>query len=283
MHKPGYEDWWTKHVTLEDAIRAGRVSAEWARQRALQWGEASAMYQNRVLGEFADDTEEGIIPRSWVLAAIARYKEWDQKGRPEQMGKRVLGVDTARSGEDSTVIAVCNARTLVDIHGFTKLPTTMTAEKVQLLSTGMSAGFPGAKSRAIGIYDCNIEMDGGLGASVYDILRERNVPALRPVTVGAHTLLRDKTGEMKFANVRAAMWWRMREMLDPNSGTEVMLPPHPLLEGDLITPKWTITRDAVILIESKESLKKRLGRSTDYGDACCLAFWNPSGGGGFVF
>jgi hypothetical protein len=283
MHKPGYEDWWTKHVTLEDSIRAGRVSREWARQRALQWGENSAMYQNRVLGEFADDTEEGIIPRSWVLAAVARYKEWDQKGRPEQMGRRVLGIDTARSGEDSTVIAVRNAWALVDIHGFTKLPTTMTAEKVKLLSSGGTIGMSHARSRAQGQYDCHIEMDGGLGAAVYDILKKDGVPGLKPITVGAKTYLHDKTGEMKFANVRAAMWWKMRENLDPNSGVEMMLPPEPLLEGDLITPKWTITRDAVILIESKDSLKKRLGRSTDYGDACCLAFWNQSGGGGVVF
>jgi hypothetical protein len=95
--------------------------------------------------------------------------------------------------------------------------------------------------------------------------------------------MRDKTGEMKFANVRAAMWWRMREKLDPNSDQALMLPNEPMLIGDLITPKWTITKDAVILIESKDSLKKRLGRSTDYGDACVLAFWKQSGGGGVVF
>ena len=283
MHKPGYEDWWTKHVTLEDAIRAGRVSRQWAEQRALQWGENSAMYQNRVLGEFADDTEEGIIPRSWVMLAVSRYKEWELRGRPELFGKRQLGVDVARSGEDSTVIGVLNASALVDIHGFTKLPTTSTAEKVRLLSSGNTVGFTNARSRSQGIYNVNIEMDGGLGAGVYDILKQANVPSLRPVTVGAGTSLRDKTGEMKFANVRAAMWWKMREMLDPNNGYDIMLPDEPLLIGDLITPKWTITKDATILIEGKDSLKKRLGRSTDYGDACCLAFWNPGSGGGIVF
>jgi hypothetical protein len=79
------------------------------------------------------------------------------------------------------------------------------------------------------------------------------------------------------------MWWKMREMLDPNNGYDIMLPDEPMLTGDLITPKWTITKDAVVLIEGKDSLKRRLGRSTDYGDACCLAFWNPGSGGGIVF
>ncbi|MCJ7822629.1 MAG: hypothetical protein MUQ26_06070, partial [Armatimonadetes bacterium] len=46
--KPGLEDWWVRHVTLEECIAAGRVNAEWAEQRRLQWGEGSAVYQNRV-------------------------------------------------------------------------------------------------------------------------------------------------------------------------------------------------------------------------------------------
>jgi hypothetical protein len=33
--------------------------------------------------------------------------------------------------------------------------------------------------------------------------------------------------------------------------------------------------DGKILIESKEDIKKRLGRSTDDGDAACLACWHP--------
>lgn len=281
--KPGYEDWWVKHVTLDDCIKAGRVSAEWARQRALQWGEQSAMYQNRVLGEFADDAEEGVIPRSWVLAAVSRYKQWEQGGRRELVGKKVLGVDTARSGEDSTVIAVRNASGIVDIHGFSKLPTTETAGMVKSLSTGTTGALKYAKSRSQGIYDVNIEMDGGLGASVYDMLKEGSVPMLKPITVSSKTAMRDKSGELRFANVRAAMWWKLRELLDPNGDNEIMLPDNDRLIGDLVTPKWTIMKDATVLIESKDSIRMRIGRSTDYGDAVCLAFWNASTGGGFVF
>ena len=283
MHKPGYEDWWTRHVTLDEAIRARRVSAQWAEQRKLQWGEASAMYQNRVLGEFADDSDEGIIPRSWIMLAVDRYREWEKRGRPELLGKRRLGVDVARSGEDSTVISCINASTLVDMQGFTKLPITETAKKVKIMSSGSTSITSSVRTRASGIYEVNIEMDGGLGASVYDILKSDNVPLLHPITVGGKTTARDKSGELKFANVRAAMWWNMRELLDPNGDNEVMLPDHPMLIGDLTAPKWTITRDGVILIESKDSIRKRIGRSTDYGDSCCLGFYSPNTGGGIVF
>ena len=36
--KPGYEDWWVRHVTMEEAIAAGRMSPEWAERRIRQWG-----------------------------------------------------------------------------------------------------------------------------------------------------------------------------------------------------------------------------------------------------
>jgi hypothetical protein len=51
--KPGYEDWKTHKVTLEDCIEAGRISEEWAVARKRQWGENSAAFINRVLGDFA--------------------------------------------------------------------------------------------------------------------------------------------------------------------------------------------------------------------------------------
>ena len=268
MHKPGYEDWWVKHVTLDDAIRAKRISPVWAEQRRVQWGETSSTYQNRVLGEFADMSEEGVIPLSWINMSVDRFKKWDKEGRPELVGRRALGVDTARMGEDKTVIAVRQASALIEIHAYGKLPTTSTVGNVKTFSSG----------RYI-----NIEMDGGLGAAVYDMLHADGVQLLRPIVVSGKTLKRDKSGELRFANVRAAMWWNMREMLDPTNNENVMLPPNPTLISDLATPTWTTQRDATILIESKDSIKERIGRSTDYGDACCLAFWGGNSGGGIVF
>lgn len=48
-----YMEWQKRHVTLAEAIAAGRVKQEWAEARRKEWGEDSAIYQNRVLGEFA--------------------------------------------------------------------------------------------------------------------------------------------------------------------------------------------------------------------------------------
>ena len=130
-----------------------------------------------------------------------------------------------------------------------------------------------------------IEMDGGLGAAVYDMLREFDdiKSNLVPITVSSKTSMRDRSGELGFFNVRSAMWWHMRELLDPEQGSEICLPDVDALIGDLSAPKWEMMKDAVVKLESKKDIIARLGRSTDYGDAVCLAFWEQSSGGGVVF
>lgn len=71
MRKPGFEDWWPRHVQVEEAIQAGRISHEWVEARKRQWGEQSAAFQNRVLGEFCSSDSDAVIPLAWVERAMA--------------------------------------------------------------------------------------------------------------------------------------------------------------------------------------------------------------------
>ena len=47
----------------------------------------------------------------------------------------------------------------------------------------------------------------------------------------------------------------------------------PMLIGDLTAPRWREMAGGKILIESKDDISKRLGRSTDVGDSIVMAFW----------
>jgi hypothetical protein len=270
MKKPGYEDWVTRHVTLEEAIRAGRISSRWAAQRMRQWGQDSPIYLNRVLGEFADSSEGGVIPLSWVIRANDRWIEYRDKGWAilNPLSNRVLGVDVAHMGEDKTVLAQRHALVIRNIHVFSKLPLPSVAGYVKVIGQG---------------HIINIEVDGGYGASVYEMLIEDNVPLLRPITVGGGTFMRDRSGELGFRDVRSAMWWNLRELLDPDNGVDIALPPIEQLQADLVAPNWQMMRGGIVALEEKKYTKMRLGRSTDYGDAVCLAFWTASSGGGVVF
>ena len=92
--KPGYTDWHAMRIPLDQALEAGRVSVQWIEQRRRQWGETSALYTNRVLGDFASDDEEGIIRLAWVEAAVERWKADPDNAEPMTR----LGVDVSRSG-----------------------------------------------------------------------------------------------------------------------------------------------------------------------------------------
>ena len=66
------------------------------------------------------------------------------------------------------------------------------------------------------------------------------------------------------------MWWRLREILEPGSGRNLVLPDDRELLGDLCAPRYKETTQG-IQIESKDDIRKRLGRSTDCGDALVMA------------
>ncbi|QUW78251.1 hypothetical protein SMIR_03060 [Streptomyces mirabilis] len=168
IHKraPGLEDWHVRHVTLEEAIAAGRISPQWAEQRAKQWGRDSAMFANRVLGEFHASDEDSVIPLSWVDAAIERWHEWDQAGRPEPDGRRVLGVDVARTGGDSTVLAHRWGLIVADLDIHDREDTMQTTARVQAAPGEEPGG-------AVAVVD-----SVGVGGGVIDRSRELRVPVL---------------------------------------------------------------------------------------------------------
>lgn len=68
-------------------------------------------------------------------------------------------------------------------------------------------------------------------------------------------------------------WWHLREALDPAYEARLALPPDDLLVGDLTAPHWRVTSSGRIQVESKDDIKKHLGRSTDDGDAVMQALW----------
>lgn len=265
IHKraPGYEDWWTRHVRLEETIAAGRVSREWADQRALQWGESSAVYQNRVLGEFAAGDEDGIIPLAWVEMANERWHRWMDGGDLGALDR--LGVDVGTTG-DRTVFAFRHGNGIRELRYLPKedpkTATMATAGRIK----GILDANPGATASVDAI---------GIGAGIVHRLAELEC-WVEGFNAANRTDMRDRSGELGFANLRAAAWWNLREMLDPSSGEGVALPPDDILTGDLTAPRYSVQSGGRIRVEAKDEIRKRLGRSTDAGDAVVEAYWTEA-------
>jgi hypothetical protein len=109
----------------------------------------------------------------------------------------------------------------------------------------------------------------GIGSSVFDHLKGNNAN-VRAVNSAEASHGRDKSGKLDFANKRSELWWRCREALEPDGDDPIYLPPDPRLLADLCAPRWKLTARG-IQVESKPDIAKRLGRSTDRGDAVCYA------------
>ena len=268
--KAGLEDWHTRHITLGEAVAAGRISPVWAEQRAKQWGRDSAVYANRVLGEFHTSDSDGVIPLEWVEAANARWAEWDDAGRPDMPGPRRLGVDVAREGADMTVLAVLTGDVLIETRSFAKQPTTATTGRV----VGVLTVDPGMTAVVDVI---------GVGGGVVDQLREQKHKVVA-FNASESSTKKDRSGELSYLNTRSAAWWCLRERLDPAYNAVLALPPSDTLTGDLTAPHWKVTSTGKIQIESKDDIRKRIGRSTDEGDAVVQACWEPvdSGAGAWI-
>jgi len=253
--RPGYEDWGVRHITLAENLVAGGILAAEVAQRQAQWGETSAVYQNRVLGEFASQDEASVIPLAWVEAANERWRVLEAEGFATT-ALDYVGVDVGLQA-DRTVQALRVGAVITALRRAPHQDTMATAGTIATILRGYGG-------RAI------VDADG-IGAGVFHRLREQGLPVVAFHAAGG-TDATDRSGELRFVNLRAAAWWALRERLDPTSGEALALPPDDLLTGDLTAPRWRITSSGKIQIEEKAEIRKRLGRSTDDGDAVVMAF-----------
>ena len=267
------QGWHRIRVTMEEAVAAGRVDAEWVKARQSDWAETDPRYQQYVLGEFAADDEAGIIPLSWVEAAVSRWREWDDSGRdgkgvPAKVTGIAWDVGGGAEGGDASVIAIVYDYRYVG--ELIKIPTA-TDESVSTME------LTGRIAQLLKMYSPEWAIgDGiGIGAGVIHRLRELgfNVHAF---IAGASTNLKDRSGLMGYANCRAAGWYCLRDMLDPVDGVGIALPPDDELVGDLTAPQdGGVTSRGDRLVEKKDSIRRRLGRSTDCGDAVMQGLAGP--------
>ena len=77
----------------------------------------------------------------------------------------------------------------------------------------------------------------------------------------------------RYVNKRAEMWDGILSFLSQD--LEVLLPQDDMLFGDLTSVNKKYDAMGRLLLESKEEIKKRLGRSPDRGDALALTFAAP--------
>ncbi len=195
-----------------------------------------------------------VIPTEWVRLAQKRWKEMEQPDVPLSGA----GLDPARGGKDAATLAIRYDNWFAPVK---KWPGVMVQDGPALA---------GLVQTAIEGEPPYINVDVvGVGSSPYDSLKVmfRHV---YPVNGAEGSSFRDRSKKLKMRNKRAEMWWRMRDALDPAHGDDVALPPDTELLADLCSAHYKVTASGV-LIEEKEEIKARIGRSPDVGEAIIMA------------
>ena len=247
LQKPG----WVTRITEAEADPVGfhdfRFEGQWYRPGDL--------FRVKVLGEYPQESEDQLIPLSWIEAANNRWQDAVKPDAPLRMGCDIAGM-----GRDSTVFAERYDNYFVPLDVYTKTDHMVTAGRIKNM-----------------IGDGTAFVDTiGEGAGVHSRLAEMECSSVSAKFSESAEGLSDLTGERQFLNMRAYCYWALRDALDPRFSGALALPPDDELMQELTSIKWTVQSNGKIKIEPKDDVKKRIGRSPDKSDAVVLTFWPDS-------
>lgn len=201
------------------------------------------------------------IPTQWIRMAQERWKE----GRPLGVPMCSIGVDMTGGGSDPMILAPRYDGyfdTLVEIPAKRFDPERMSSQ-----AAGEIVAIRRDKALVV------IDLGGGYGSGTYEWLKENEIHTYG-YKGSRKSPMRSRDSNIPFKNDRSAAYWRMREALDPSQpgGSRIALPDDPELVADLTAPTYKIVNNTIV-IEAKEHVIERLGRSTDKGDAVVMGWF----------
>lgn len=209
-----------------------------------------------------------VIPTAWVKAAQRRWLEMAEPNAPMSG----VGVDIVRGGKDKFALARRRGSYYLKVQTTAGVNVEDGPRAAGLIHQAIE------NEEYIGYVNIDVI---GVGSSAYDsfkaIPRYAAVATAVNVGEGSSYIVYSTAGKKDplFAmyNKRAEYHWRMREALDPVNGKGVALPPGNEIVADLCAAKYKLMAGSPpkIQIESKDDIKKRLGRSPDVGEAIMLA------------
>jgi len=215
------------------------------------YGEDSDFFRVRVLGLPPQQSITTLISQADVDRALDRFIPIESY----RYAPKILGVDCARFGDDETSICFRQGLQVHWIKSWRGLNEIEIATKVISEIKDLAPQ---------GIFFDNT---GGYGAGALDIVQSLGYSAT-PV----HFASTDGIAE-QMQNKRMDMWESVRAWLADNA---VSLPNDQFLARELVTPEYGYNKlTGKKQLESKEEIKKRLGRSPDRADALCLTFAYP--------
>lgn len=209
---------------------------------------SEAEFRQEFLCDFNAAADNALIPIDLARQAAGRNYREDQYMR----SPLVFGIDIARFGSDSTVIFKRRGLVALPPIQLRKFDNMQVADRI---ASEIEKDHPDA-----------IFIDQGQGQGVIDRLRQLRYNVTE-VPFGGAAIDSDH-----YANRRIEMWDQMAKWLQQGGA----IPPMVDLQADLCAPTYGFTLGkGTKILESKDKLKERLGRSPDLADALALTFAAP--------
>lgn len=221
---------------------------------ALPDGLREAYKEGRFTALLRDDDWQ-VIPTAWILAAQDR---WTPDGY-KAFEMTAMGLDCAGGGKDEAALSARHGGWFAPIETMEGEKTADGAEVAGMVIRHRRHGCPVV-----------VDVGGGYAGATIERFKDNRI-TYQKFDGGGGSIAKAKDTGVGFKNKRAEALWRFREALDPNQegGSAVALPPDPVLRADLAAPRYEI-RSGQIIIEPKEKIKERIGRSPNRGDAACM-------------
>ena len=236
------------YVEGRDVI-PGLASRRWVERQEKKYGKQSAIYGATVEARFPPAASDGLIGYEHIQAARDRLEAGVEGGETIR-----LGLDCARFGDDLTSCWACDGVRAWRVFRLAKAKGTEIAKRAVMAATDL-----GAVSVAIDVGSITGAVDG-----VYDLQDRGEAPA--ELEVYENQFGAASTEPTEHQNRRTELYWRLRDWLRD----EAAFDPDEDVEEEILAPTYKWSGRSKIL-EPKDKIKARLGRSPDDGDALALA------------
>lgn len=276
----------------------GLATPKWEEASRRDWGgPGDPFYDVRVLGEFPKQDSNSIVGMALVEAAHGRFITRPDpcahldEGDPTRAATRVAaevalgplraGLDCARSqhGDESVLTLRRGLRAVATYAVRGKDGPMLAAWAVNHIAQHTLFGDP---DRILLCLD-----SVGIGVSCLDAFA--HIPTLSDTVqaVGVdsgreaddHVVMAPgspgkgaKTAKDVYFNLRSQLMFGVAEWLKEGGELD---PKHDRLSSDLVVPRYAFTTTNKLRAESKDDIKKRLGRSPDWYDSLALAVYEP--------
>ena len=240
------------NVISGNNIIPGAVTKEWVEKQRRLWGEDSAFWMSRVLGEFPKTVADVIIELDWIEEAeLAKVKE----SKHEEI---FMGHDPAEYGNDEYVWYIGTRKRMIETLSRTHMEPAEAINVTKRFKTKYN------------IPDKNITVDGiGAGATMCSVLHQDKIMVNR--FVASMSAYDSRTYEDRSTE----SWFNLKKILNPKNedyagyafGEKV-----DRLKADLCTRTFVTSRHGKYMLIPKTIYRKKFKRSPGWGDAMALCY-----------